>query len=169
VAGVPFTILRPVLVYAPSARGNLANLIRFAASPLPLPFGRLTEKRSLLSVDNLIAAIGFALQNERAENETFLVSDPKAVSVAEIIAICRAALGRSPGLLPAPPKLFAAPLGFVGKGETWQRLAGALEAPPAKLMAAGWSPVTDTKAGLTALVQAATSPRKSGTASRSTP
>lgn len=168
-AGVSFTILRPVLVYAPGARGNLANLIRLAASPLPLPFGRLTEKRSLLSVDNLIAAIRFALENERAANETYLVSDPEAVSVAEIIATVRAALGRSPGLLPVPPGLFAAALGLTGKGETWRRLAGALEAPPAKLMAAGWRPVTDTKAGLAALVQAATSPRKSGTASRNTP
>jgi UDP-glucose 4-epimerase len=152
-AGVPFTILRPVLVYAPGARGNLANLIRLARSPLWLPFGRLIEKRSLLSVDNLIAAIRFALEDGRAANETFLVSDPQAVSVAEIIAICRQALGRRPGLLAVPPGLFAAPLRLVGRGEIWQRLAGALEAPPAKLMAAGWRPVTDTKAGLTALMR----------------
>lgn len=150
---VPFTILRPVLVYAPGARGNLANLIRLARSPLPLPFGRLSEKRSLLSVDNLIAAVRFALETERAANETFIVADPQAVSVVEIIATVRAALGRGPALLSVPPALFAAPLTLIGKGETWQRLAGALEAPPRKLMAAGWQPVTDTREGLAALVR----------------
>ena len=152
-AGVPFTIMRPVLVYAPGARGNLANLIRLARSRLPLPFGRLAERRSLLSVDNLIAAITFALADARATNETFIVADPQAVSVAEIITVVRDALGRGPGLVRVPPAVFAAPLGLIGKRDTWQRLAGALEAPPAKLIAAGWRPMTDTRAGLTALVR----------------
>ena len=151
-AGVPFTILRPVLVYAPGAKGNLASLIRLAGMPLPLPFGRLANRRSLLSVDNLIAAIRFALEDPRAANETFIVSDPEAVSVAEIITICRRARGRGPALLPVPPNLFATLFGLIGQGEQWDRLAGTLEAPPAKLTAAGWRPVTDTQAGLSALV-----------------
>jgi nucleoside-diphosphate-sugar epimerase len=167
-SGVAYTILRPVLVYGRGAKGNLANLLRLARLPLPLPFGRLANKRSLLGVDNLIAAIRFALENERAANETFIVSDPQSVSVAEIVAICRAAMGRNPNLLSVPPSLFAGLFAAAGQQEKWDRLAGALEAPPAKLMEAGWQPVTDARSGLTALIQAA-SPPKSGTASRSTP
>jgi UDP-glucose 4-epimerase len=167
-SGVAYTILRPVLVYGRGAKGNLANLLRLARLPLPLPFGRLARKRSLLGIDNLIAAIRFALESERAANETFIVSDPQSVSVAEIVAICRAAAGRKPNLLSVPPSLFARLFAAAGQQEIWDRLAGALEAPPAKLMAAGWQPVTDTRSGLTALIQAA-SPPKSGTASRSTP
>ena len=119
-------------------------------------------------MDNLIAAIRFALEDPRAVNETFIVSDPQAVSVAEIVTICRGALGRRAGLLSLPPKLFAALFGLIGRSESWQRIAGSLEAKPAKLLAAGWRPVTDTRSGLAALVQAA-SPPKSGTASRNTP
>ena len=52
--------------------------------------------------------------------------------------------------------------------DAYQRLAGTLVAEPRKLMAAGWQPVIDTETALTQVVQAA-SPRKSGTASRSTP
>ena len=167
-AGVPCTILRPVLVYTPEAKGNLANLIRLARSPLPLPFGRIANRRSLLAVENLISAIRFALEDPRAEGETFIVSDPQAVSVPEIIAICRGAMGRGAGLLPLPLGLFAALFRAAGRRDTWDRLAGSLEAPPRKLMAAGWRPGLTTKAGLTAMIQAA-SPPKSGTASRSTP
>ena len=167
-SGVPYTILRPVLVYGRGAKGNLASLLRLARLPVPLPFGRLSAKRSLLGVDNLIAAIRFALETERAGNETFIVSDPQPVSVAEIVAISRAAIGRKPNLLSVPPNLFAGLFALAGQQEKWNRLAGALEAPPEKLMAAGWRPVTDTRSGLTALLQAA-SPPKSGTASRSTP
>src|SRR6201999_918869 len=36
-AGVPFTILRPVLIYGPGQKGNLATLARLAALPLPVP------------------------------------------------------------------------------------------------------------------------------------
>jgi nucleoside-diphosphate-sugar epimerase len=167
-AGVPHTILRPVLVYAPGARGNLANLIRLARLPLPLPFGRIANRRSLLAIENLISAIRFALDDPRAKNETFIVSDPQAVSVPEIIAICRGALGRDAGLLPLPLSPFATLFAFAGQRDKWDRLAGSLEAPPAKLVAAGWRPELTTQAGLTAMIQAA-SPPKSGTASRSTP
>lgn len=167
-SGVPYTILRPVLVYGRGAKGNLAHLLRLARLPLPLPFGRLTNKRSLLGMDNLITAVRFAIESERAANETFIASDPQSVSVAEIVSICRAAMGRNPNLLSVPPHLFAGLFALAGQQDKWNRLAGSLEAPPDKLMAAGWRPVIDTKSGLTALLQAA-SPPKSGTASRSTP
>ena len=167
-SGVAYTILRPVLVYGRGAKGNLASLLRLTRLPLPLPFGRLSNKRSLLDVDNLIAAIRFALETERAANETFIVSDPQPVSVADIVTISRAAMGRNQNLIAVPPNLFAGVFTLAGQQDKWERLAGSLEAPPAKLLAAGWQPVTDTKSGLTALLQAA-SPPKSGTASRSTP
>ena len=60
-AGVPFTILRPVLIYGPGVRGNLARLIELARKPWPLPFGLCRNRRSLLARQNLIGAIHFAL------------------------------------------------------------------------------------------------------------
>ena len=167
-SGISHTILRPVLTYTPDAKGNLASLIRLAQSPLPLPFGGIKNRRSLLAVENLIAAIRFALEQPVARNETFIVADPQAVSTAEIVSICRRALGRRDGLVPLPNGLFAALFAMIGQSEKWNRLAGSLEAPPAKLMAAGWAPRLTTQAGLAAMVQAA-SPPKSGTASRNTP
>lgn len=167
-AGIAHTILRPVLTYTADAKGNLASLIRLARSPFPLPFGAIDNRRSLLAVENLIAAIRFALERPAARNETFIVADPHAVSTAEIVSICRRALGRGAGLVSVPRGVFAALFALTGQSEQWNRLAGSLEAPPVKLMAAGWQPLLTTEAGLAAMVQAA-SPRKSGTASRSTP
>jgi UDP-glucose 4-epimerase len=167
-SGVPYTILRPVLTYTPDAKGNLASLIRLARSPLPLPFGRIANRRSLLAVENLISAIRFALEDPRAANETFIVADPQAVSVPEIIAICRGAMGRGARLLPVPTAPFASLFAAIGQKDKWERIAGSLEAPPTKLIAAGWRPGLTTRDGLTAMIQAA-SPPKSGTASRSTP
>lgn len=167
-AGVPYTILRPALVYGPGAKGNLANLMRVAALPIPLPFGVLSNRRSLLALDNLIAAVRFALEDPRASKQTFLVADPQAISVAQLVSMLRAATGRKPWLVPVPAGLLSAVLGLAGRREMFERLAGPLVAKPDKLIAAGWQPVIDTATAIIRMVQAA-SPRKSGTASRSTP
>jgi nucleoside-diphosphate-sugar epimerase len=147
-AGVPCTILRPVLVYGPGVKGNLASLLRLAALPIPMPFARLTNRRSMLALDNLIAAVRFALDDARAVNETFIVSDPDALSVAETISILRTALGRNPALLAVPPGLMSMLLGLIGQRASFERLAGTLIAEPAKLRGAGWCPRVETKAAL---------------------
>jgi nucleoside-diphosphate-sugar epimerase len=166
-AGIPYTILRPALVYGPGAKGNLASLMRIAALPLPLPFGAFANRRSLVALDNLIAAVRFALEDARAVNETFLVADPDAVTVAELVAMLRAAHDRKPWLVPVSPVLLKSAFGLIGQGDAFDRLAGELVVDCSKLRSAGWQPVVSTQAAIAAMVQAA-SPRKSGTASRST-
>jgi len=80
----------------------------------------------------------------------------------------RTAAGHTPRLVPLPVGLLSAMLSLAGRRGMVERLAGTLVAEPRKLMAAGWRPVTDTETAIARMVQAA-SPRKSGTASRSTP
>ena len=166
-AGVPFTILRPVLIYGPGVKGNLERLLRLAQTPWPLPFGWLKGKRSVLARQNLIEAIHFALRTPAAAGETYLVADPTPLTLPEIVAALRAGEGRRPGLLPIPRALLAAAFRAAHRHEEWQRLAGNLVVDPGKLLAAGWHPAIEARAGLAAMAQAA-SPRKSGTASRST-
>jgi UDP-glucose 4-epimerase len=165
---VAFTILRPSLVYGAGVKGNLAALIELARKPWPLPFGSLRNRRSLLARENLLAAVHLVLTSEATAGETYGVADPAPLSVAEMVAALRAGLGRRPGLLPIPPALIAGPLAMTGRSDLWDRLGGPLVVDPGKLLAAGWTPTTDTRAGLAAMAQAA-SPPKSGTASRSTP
>jgi UDP-glucose 4-epimerase len=167
-ASVPHTILRPALIYGPGVKGNLASLMRLAQSPWPLPFGALTGRRSLLARENLVAAIHFVLGAPATAGETYVVADPEPLTLAEIVRALRAGEQRRPGLLPIPALFLAAPLKAIGRSDLWERLGGALVVDPAKLIAAGWRPAMETHAGLAAMAQAA-SPRKSGTASRSTP
>jgi UDP-glucose 4-epimerase len=152
-SGVPHTILRPVLVYGPNAPGNMGLLVRLATSPWPLPFGALTGLRSLLAVDNLTSAIQFAIKSSTTRNETYIAADLDAFSLAEIIAMLRAAIGRSPGLLPLPQRWLANVLRMIGQDDAWQRLGGSLVASPTKLIAAGWRPELDTRAGLAAMMR----------------
>lgn len=153
-ADVAYTILRPVLIYGPGAKGNLAALARLTALPIPLPFGALSARRSLLCLDNLVSAVHFVLTTPSTANETFIVCDPEPVTVTEILTAYRAGFGRPRALLPVPPALLAAVARMIGRGELWARLSGDLVADPAKLIAAGWRPRRDTRAALTRMAAA---------------
>ena len=150
----PWTILRPAMAYGPGVKGNLASLLRIADTPWPLPFASFKNLRSLVSLENLIAAIMFALDSDAAVNELYLVADPKPATLAEIVAALRQGLGRPPRLYPVPPALFATVLTALGHADVWERLGGSLVVDPAKLIAAGWRPDADTKAGLARMAAA---------------
>ena len=151
--GIDWAALRPVLVYGPGVKGNMAALAALARSPYPLPLGAFSARRSLLSVDNLVAAIDTVLRAPGALRRPLVVADPEPLTVGEMIAALRAGLGRRPGLIPVPPALLGAALRLSGRAEAFERLAGSLVASPAALMRLGWAPPLATRAGLAALAR----------------
>lgn len=153
-SGLSYTILRPVLVYGAGARGNMAALMRLAATNIPLPFGSITARRSLLARENLLDAIRFSLCDDRALNETFLVADRDAFPLPEIISILRRGIGRPPLMFSTPPALLRAAAMMFGQSEKWDRIGTDLVADTSKLERAGWAPTLTTEAGLTAMVRA---------------
>jgi UDP-glucose 4-epimerase len=148
-SGLPVTILRPVPVYGAGMKGNLRALMRLAALPVPLPFGAFANRRSLVGLHNLLAAIAHALR-EPNRSETYVVADPHPVSLAEIVTALRRGMGRSPGLIAVPPGLIRLGLTALGRRQDWERLSAPLIADPSKLIAAGWHADPDTMGALAA-------------------
>ena len=145
--------LRLVLVYGAGVKGNMAELIRFARTPYPLPLGALHARRSLLALDNLVTAVDAVLAAPQPLRRPLIVADPEAVTVPQMITALRRGLGRRPGLLPVPPALIEAILRAAGRTEVYERLAGSLIADPAALMRLGWTPAISTLDGLAALAR----------------
>jgi nucleoside-diphosphate-sugar epimerase len=145
--------LRLVLVYGAGVKGNMAELLRFARAPYPLPLGALHGRRSLLALDNLVAAIDTVLAAPGRLRRPFLVADPAAVTIPEMITALRRGLNRSPGLIPVPPPLLELVLRAAGRTEIYQRLAGSLVADPAALLRLGWTPPVTTADALAALAR----------------
>lgn len=139
-ADVSFTILRPVVIYGDGEKGNFATVHRLSRLPLPLPFGALTARRSVLSIQNFNSAVGTALTNDSARNETFIVSDPTPVTVAELIARYRTGRGRPCRLMPVPERWLELCFKAAGQGAIWERIGRPLVANPSKFVAAGWRP-----------------------------
>lgn len=152
-SGVPFTVLRPAVVYGRGVKGNIAALATLARTPMPLPFAGLTNRRSLLALDNLVSAISLVLSAKQAANGTFLVADAEPISVADLVAAMREGLGR-------PPHLVKLPLGAVrrlmksfGKDAEWERLAGSFVVDAAKLVGIGWRPAVATHDGIVRMMR----------------
>jgi nucleoside-diphosphate-sugar epimerase len=152
-AGIPFTILRPVIVYGPGAKANIALIMRLAASPLPLPFAAFKNRRSLLAIDNLVQAVLFCLDGSATLNQTFIVCDPEPITLAEMLATLREAMGHSPRLVSIPAAVIRAIIIAAGQEQLWDRIGRDLVASSAKLRGVGWSPKFETKAGLRAIVK----------------
>jgi len=152
-SGIPATILRPVMVYGPRVKGNLAQLLQLADTPLPLPFARLANARSLVGLDNLIGALLHILAHETCVGQTYLVADREPVTFAQIVTALRKGLGRPKRLFSVPPALLAAALKSLGRADVWQRLSGSLIVDPSALIASGWRQGTGTEAGLVQLAQ----------------
>lgn len=148
VGACDWCVVRPVLVYGPGVKGNMAALERLARLPLPLPIGALAARRSLLGLDNLAAAIELALTAQAAARGTFLLADPGPLTVPEIVAAMREGLGRSRGILRVPlaPVRFAARL--AGRAAAWERIAGDLVVSTAGLEATGWRPRETAREGI---------------------
>ena len=145
--------LRAVLVYGPGVKGNMAELMRLARSHWPLPLGGLTARRSLLALENLVVAIETVLAAPGTLRRPFIVADPQALTVAEMIAAMRRGLRRAPHVFPLPAALLKSLLRAAGREEVYQRLSGSLVANPASLMKFGWAPPLDTPTGLARLMR----------------
>ena len=134
------TILRPVVIYGAGVKGNLARIQRLADTALPLPFASLRAPRSFLAINNLVSAILFALTRRETGARTFVVADPAASSIAELILGLREGLGRKANLVPCPSGLLGLAARITGQGESWATMAGPMIASPARLISAGWRP-----------------------------
>lgn len=151
--GPGFTILRPVAVFGQGMRGNLATLIGLARLPVPLPFGAFTNRRSILSLENMTDVIVFVLTAEHTVGEIYNVADLHPVTIREIFCAVRHGLGRKPMLFPIPRALVRSLAFALGRKNLWDRLGEELIVSPGKLLRAGWQPATATATALARVAQ----------------
>ncbi len=83
-ADVGFVILRPPLVYGTGVKGNLKKLMSYIDRNIPLPIINTKNKRSLISLRNLVNALIIIMHNENIKNKTYLVADDIPISVEDL-------------------------------------------------------------------------------------
>jgi UDP-glucose 4-epimerase len=126
--GLEVVIIRPTLVYGPGVKANFASLLNIVSKGFPLPFGCINHnKRSLVSVKNLVDLIVTCIDHPKAVNQVFLVSDDHDVSTASMAKHMSQALGKSNRLLPVPLWCYRLAGKLTGKTAVVDRLLGSLQ------------------------------------------
>jgi nucleoside-diphosphate-sugar epimerase len=147
--GMEIVIIRPPLVYGPDAPGNFGSLMRWLRRGVPLPFGAIRNRRSLVSLHNLIDLMTTCLSHPAAAGETVLVSDGEDISTTELLRRVGRALGSDPRLIPVPSGVLKLAAAVAGKPELAQRLCGSLQVDiEATRRLLGWSPPITLDEGL---------------------
>jgi nucleoside-diphosphate-sugar epimerase len=152
-AGIETVVIRAPLVYGPNVRANFRALLRLCDTALPLPFGAVRNRRSMIYRGNLADALMRAATAPQAAGRTYLVRDPEDLSTRELVVRLRHALGRPARLFPCPPILLGAGAVLAGRTATADRLIGTLTLDDSRIRHdLGWQPPHATDAGLAATV-----------------
>ncbi|WP_066015304.1 UDP-glucose 4-epimerase family protein [Endozoicomonas atrinae] len=148
-------IIRPPLVYGPKVKANFLSLMKLSDTPIPLPFGAIHNKRSMVYVGNLVDFIIKCIDYPAAANQTFMVSDGEDLSLSALLRTMRVALGRPARLFSIPASLFQMAGRLSGKSGVVDRLIGDLQVDSAKARnLLGWNPPFTAQQGISATIAA---------------
>lgn len=89
------TVLRPVNVYGPGMKGNLAAMIRLIGRGVLPPLPRLDTQLSLVGLEDLCNAALLAAESEQANNKTYFVTDGQVYRLNDIETAIYQALGKN--------------------------------------------------------------------------
>lgn len=125
--GMEVVIVRPPLVYGPGVKANFLSMLRWLDRGVPLPFGAIHNRRSIVAIGNLVDLLITCIDHPKAANQTFLVSDGQDVSTTQLMSRMYNALGRPSRLLPLPVRLLTMIATLLNKKEVANRVCGSLQ------------------------------------------
>jgi nucleoside-diphosphate-sugar epimerase len=153
--GLDVVIVRPPLVYGPGVKANFFALLKWLHRGVPLPFGAIANRRSLVALANLVDLLTTCSEHPAAPGRTFLVSDGEDLSTTELLRRLARALGKPARLVPVPERALRLLGSALGAGSITQRLCGSLcvdIAPTRQLLQ--WAPPMSVDEGLRTAAEA---------------
>lgn len=128
-AGMKIVSVRSPMVYGPKGKGNVQRLAGLVRKGLPVPFGSIRNRRTMISVQNLADLLCnlCAVDQETPGYALVLAGDAQSPSTAELYRELAAALGVPARLLPVPVPLLALLGRITGRSAEIARLTESLE------------------------------------------
>lgn len=101
-SNMKISIIRPALVYGPNVKGNLETMIKGIKKGWFPPLPNTFNKRSMIHIDDLIAAIIFIKNSKNSDGVLFTATDGISYSSSDIYDILSVAVGKKVRLLRVP-------------------------------------------------------------------
>jgi len=128
---IDYCILRSPLIYGPGNKANMFRLLKLVDKGLPLPLGKINNKRSFAYVDNIVDALIALANYDKRINATFLASDKEIVSTPELLKMIAKALRKPCRIFNLPLRLLKL-MALINKGAI-ERLTGSLAIDASRL------------------------------------
>lgn len=119
-------IIRPPLVYGQGVKGNFLSLMRWLDKELPLPFGAIDNKRTLVALDTLIDLVVTCIRHPEVANRVLMAGDGEDLSTTELLQKLAASIGKKARLLPVPALFLKVSLKLLGRHSLASRLFDSL-------------------------------------------
>ncbi|MFJ5285025.1 UDP-glucose 4-epimerase family protein [Pseudomonas sp. NPDC088429] len=139
--GMELVVIRPPLVYGPRVKGNFLSMMSWLNKRVSLPLGCISNRRSLVSLANLVDLIITCIDHPAAAGNAFLVSDGDSCSTTQLIMDIGHLIGQPAPLIPVPVWMLKSFLILIGKRIVAQRLFDTLEVNIVRTeQHLGWTP-----------------------------
>lgn len=144
-----YVILRLPAVYGPGVKANFSSLFKLVKKNIPLPFGAInSNRRSLISIYNLVDLIKVCTEHPKACNQTFLVSDGYDLSTTAMVKLMSDVQAVKPFLVPVPVWVLKLIGKLTGKSDMISRLTDSLHVDTTHTQnTLGWKPPFVVKEG----------------------
>lgn len=119
-------IIRPAMVYGDLEKGNLPKLLKLIKYGFPLPFLKVENKRSMISINNLCDFIRFCV-NEKVKNVIIPISDKENISTTQLVNTLASASSIKLRIFHIPNHIMKRILRVIGQNGLWIRLFESLE------------------------------------------
>ena len=106
-------ILRPCMIHGPKNKGNLNLLYSFVSRGIPYPFGKYTNSRSFVSIENLCFIINELIDNTKIDSGIYNIADDISLSTIDLVQIMSEVLHK-PNKTINFPKLFVSIIAKIG-------------------------------------------------------
>lgn len=134
-------IVRPPLVYGPSAGGNFLRLMQLVRGGLPLPFRDAVCRRSICSLENLVEFLCLCIAHNESVRGVHLIKDACDTSTLQLVNELAMLLGVRPRVFGFPMAPIRRALRLGGRGALWDGLFEPLVIDDSVTRARlGWAP-----------------------------
>jgi nucleoside-diphosphate-sugar epimerase len=134
-------VIRPPLVYGPGVKANFRRLLQLAYWGVPLPLAAITNRRSLIGVQNLVDFIETCISHPAASQQTWLISDGEDLSTPELLGRLSELMHRRVRMFAISPVWMRAIARIFAMRDVTDRICGSLCVDSSVAQASlGWRP-----------------------------
>ena len=134
-------IVRSPAIYGNNAPGNFGLIEASISKGIPLPFGSILNRRSLIYLYNLTSFLNLCIHHQEVGDKIFVIDDNCDLSTPEIVLVMASLLHRQPKLIKFPRVVLHYLLKFIGKDRMRESLMENLQIDSsATRMLTGWAP-----------------------------